>query len=74
MGTILWILLILFIGFVIGASRERVLFFKNNPQKFCKHEYQADKQVTFIQCSLCGEKHWYEKGVDIYANSKRTKK
>jgi formylmethanofuran dehydrogenase subunit E len=35
-------------------------------QLFCNHYYQADKQITFIKCNKCGEKHWYEKNVDIY--------
>lgn len=37
-------------------------------QLFCKHEFQADISITFIKCKVCGEKHFYEKQVDIYKN------
>lgn len=60
--TTLIVLISLLVGFVLGASRERVL---SNINK-CKHKYQADTQITVIRCKLCGKKHHYEQSVDLY--------
>jgi hypothetical protein len=43
-----------------NSLREIVMMF------FCKHEFQADTQITYIKCKKCGEFHPYEKGVDIF--------